>query len=122
MFKCQNCSTTVPAGQPMNKVVTEKRHKNYENFIKRGMFDKGRMVYSEGWEIVKEIAACPACFTTSTGMEPKVREVTPPKKRWVPNNERSERPRKPFKKPFNKNQDRRPPQVEKINPVKIVKS
>lgn len=103
MFKCGKCGDQVEARQPQNHIVTQKRHRNYENFIKRNY--ERKVIYSQGWEIVKELAVCPPCYTKHTGMAALVKEPEPERKpQFKP---RDNRPRNPYeKKNFKGRQDR----------------
>jgi hypothetical protein len=54
MFRCAVTGKVTEPREPMFKVVIEQRPKQYDNII----FDdegKGEIIYSKGWEIVKEI-------------------------------------------------------------------
>jgi hypothetical protein len=53
MFKCAVTGQQTKPGEPMTKVVTERRQKDYT--------DQGRIIGS-GWEIVKEITVSPEGF------------------------------------------------------------
>jgi len=70
-FKCDYCGKQVPAGQPINYVVTETRQKVYQNEIKTGKM-RGTLEDSTGSEIVRQIKTCPKCYKELTGMEPRI--------------------------------------------------
>lgn len=74
MFRCQLCSSVVPAGTRSSKIILVTRNKTYDErgsnpagrggFARRGRapapkknFDKG----GEGEEIVREVTVCPQC-------------------------------------------------------------
>lgn len=52
MYNCGFCHNTSKPKESMNRIVTETRDKEYNNH--------GKVSY--GFEIVKEVRACPACF------------------------------------------------------------
>jgi hypothetical protein len=102
-FICGNCATATQPRQPVNIVVLATRPQQYENFVKKKGSERGEWKYSEGTEITKEIKACPPCYSTLTGLEPKVIEVfkevvaeVPREKKFV--RPRRETPRKPVDK------------------------
>jgi hypothetical protein len=125
MFRCENagCEKNVSRRQPVNKVVTERREKQYEHKPKSGP-NKGKIELRDGWEIAKEISVCPECFVSLTGKEP-LRYVEPvttqaqsvqtsetrKKRPWVnPAQRKSKNKRKPSKEG-----EKRKPIVEVIN-------
>lgn len=139
MFKCDNCGDQVGLHQPLNKVITERRNRNYENYPKRRIIESDRNkefrpapyrrneqpFYTKGWEIIKEIAACAKCYTTLTGMQAQIREPVLAKRanprfidaestRKYGNHERATQPKE--------HKERKPPVVETINPIKLEKS
>lgn len=91
-FRCENssCDIVTPIGQPSNYVVTEKREKIYD--VRKKQKDRnfgGQMTKKEkkknrtnpqgpvydtrdGWEIVKQIKVCPDCYSSMTGLKPKM--------------------------------------------------
>ncbi len=77
MFTCDNCNTIPIAGQPVNMVVTEKKSVQYNNFVRSKGSNKGYWKTSDGFEIAKEIKACPSCFSTLTGKTPKIAQPKP---------------------------------------------
>ncbi len=118
MFHCQNCGVNVGPNQPTNKVVSNKRRKNYTN--KKIILTPYRedIIYSEGWEIAKELNTCPKCYTSLTGREARVNEA-PPKPIHL---DKPKKPKKP--KPWYKNDrgpEKRKPVVETINPIRVVR-
>lgn len=130
MYKCQNCPRTVERNQPMNKIIIEKRRRNYENPSRR---EREAPFFTQGWEIVKEIPACPQCFTAFTGKEAQVAEIRakpvqqqqrPDNRRdkWKGNRNNRNRPDQQQQRPPKKfNKDRRPPEVQIINPLKTIR-
>ena len=57
-FKCELCDKQQPTGSNPVKIVTEKRHKEYQPIKNRD----GEVVKTPtGWEIVKEINCCFKC-------------------------------------------------------------
>lgn len=109
--------------QPVNRVVTERRDKTYQVKVKRG-YDKGKINFIQGWEIVKEIQVCPACFENMTGLQ--ARTVLP--KIEPEQTERQKRRRfkddRPFKKTKKKpveTSNRKKPVVEFVKRVPNVK-
>ncbi len=140
MFKCDNCGDQVAVNQPMNKVVVKQRDRNYENYPRRKVFNprtgkreyeenprrRPQPIYSSGWEIVKEIAACPKCFVSFTGMQPKTKEPTPPR-RFYPRftDEASNRKwgdRAKTQQVPREQKERKQPVVEVVNQVKLERS
>ncbi len=107
MFQCDNCKKSTDPRQPINYVVTEKRPQTYQNFVKRRNSENGDWVTSQGFETVRQIKACPPCFGTLTGLEPKIAEV-----RVAPPVEKKERPQFKPRRDFNK--PKKP--VDKTNP------
>lgn len=81
MFRCDVCNTVVPAGTPQVKVIVDTREKTYDitpqlsekekrKARRRGInVDPGRQ-FAQGWEIVKEVNACPTCAA-----KPELREA-----------------------------------------------
>ncbi len=111
MFTCENCNTTVRTRQPENKVVTEKRIKQYQKKSKTDRHDVD-LIY--GWEIVKEIRACPSCFEQLTGMEPRlIVEQSPPTTQRQRRRKKSFQDEHPHKK-RHVNHQRKKPVVEKV--------
>lgn len=53
MFICQVCHTVQKAGVKQERVVIEKRYKEY--------FDKSKQLVGKGWEIVRELVCCWQC-------------------------------------------------------------
>lgn len=142
MFKCTNCGDQVAVNQPMNKVIVERRSRNYENLPKppkykdknrQGPREQGRNrsyrqnpTYTSGWEIVKEIGVCPKCFLSFTGKQPKIKEPTPPKRanpRFI-DEESTRKYGGNRNKPYEPRQqkERKVPVVEVVNPVKLERS
>ncbi len=110
MFRCGNCKTSTHPRQPVNYVVLEKREKVYENPVVRGP-DRGGWNITQGHEIVKQIQACPTCFGTLTGLQPKLVEIRAAPVVEKPKTERERfkpRQRRDFNKPRNP--------VDKTNP------
>lgn len=72
MFRCDvtSCNIVVPCKQPMNKVVTKRRDKQYKKIHTKGRH-KDEVEFIDGWEIVEEISVCPDCFLILTGEEPR---------------------------------------------------
>lgn len=125
MFQCENdtCRKMTEPGQPVNRVVTERRDKTYQRKLRRGR-DKGKVIFVQGWEIVKEIEVCPPCFASMTGLQPKT--ILP---KVEPQTERQKRRRfnddRPFRKTKRKpaeNTNRKKPIVEFIKKVPNAKS
>ena len=52
MYKCGICGKQTESGQRSNKIVTEKREKEYRT-------RDGRT--TKGWEIAKEVLTCEKC-------------------------------------------------------------
>jgi hypothetical protein len=75
MFKCQNCGVNTQPNQPVNKVIINKRDKEYLNIIENKLRRQTREINSDGWEIAKEIKVCPKCFTELTGREARIAVV-----------------------------------------------
>lgn len=109
MFQCGNCGKSTEARQPINYVTTDRRPQTYENFVKRRNSEQGDWVASKGSEIVKEIKACPPCFASLTGLEPKIAEV----RAVAPPPEKKERPQFKPRRDFN---NPKKPVVDKTNP------
>jgi hypothetical protein len=129
LFNCGNCNNQSIPGQPVNKIVTDKRLKTYEKKIRRGP-DRGLMEPVDGWEIVREIDACPECFISLTGKEPRlaVPKAEKPKvqedkrgfkkKPWEHQRKNTaprqdNRPNKPWQ-----NKERKTPVVEVVKPLR----
>ena len=74
MFNCQNCGECTKTKQPVNKIIVSKRLRKYEKEIKRGP-ERGTIEIIEGWEIVKELSACPKCYQELTGLKPRLVEA-----------------------------------------------
>jgi hypothetical protein len=77
MFQCQKCNKTVPAGHPTNRIVVEKREREYEKEIYYGRLS-GTVEQVKGWEIAKELIVCPECYSESTGLAARVIETPQP--------------------------------------------
>jgi hypothetical protein len=125
MFRCENtgCGKVVQHHQPQNKVIIQTRPMEYEKpIIKNKKIVDTETVY--GSEIAKEIACCPECYQTHTGLEPTryiPREVVSrelnsrparpgKKKRW-------ENPRKRRGKKKDRQEEKKGPKVEIVNLV-----
>lgn len=52
MFQCKKCKRITEPRENSNKIVVEKREKEYKN--------QDKITY--GWEIVKEITVCNSCI------------------------------------------------------------
>jgi len=137
MFKCQNefCGKIVPPRQPVNRIVTECRQKEYTNDIVK----RERVVgvkESSGSEIVKEISVCPKCFSRLTGKRPKLADqrkrpdtrkqpgfnARPPRKKWQnPKRTESSTTHQRTHNSDSSVSSTRKPVVEKVNPIPIIK-
>jgi len=60
MYRCDICNTIVGPSVKVIKRVSKKRNKEYVNEIKDKKGSR-RKVYSDGWEIAKEVALCHIC-------------------------------------------------------------
>lgn len=149
MFKCQNehCDLPdrlVPARQPVNRIVTERRKRQYEKKIRKKYSKKVIGVeLVDGWEIVTEICVCPKCFRKLTGMTPRLVQSPAPaprkkyegfntkpprKKKWQNPNDRKKSSKNygnksggSSKKQGSKSGQSRKPVVQKVNALKVVK-
>ncbi len=54
MFKCQLTGRLIGPGVSPKRVIVEKRERTYENKV------KGKVIVSQGWEIVKELIVDPS--------------------------------------------------------------
>ena len=84
VYRCEQCETVVPAGTPRTLVVVETRPRRYPyrpeaHRLRRRPGDGGKGLYKllddeggEGYEIVKEMALCPACAQGRGAPEQKV--------------------------------------------------
>jgi rubrerythrin len=68
MYRCQICQQSVPVGTKARRVVTETRPRVYpfRAEANRGIKRNTKIIYPDdtggtGWEIAREITACPAC-------------------------------------------------------------
>lgn len=133
-FRCENqsCQIVTERGQPINRIVTERRDKQYEKLFTKGK-RKGQVdeiIY--GWEIVKEIKVCPRCYRILTGMQPKTILNNNKKFKNAPQEKPKYKQRRfkdnKYKKNVSSKQNkpeqkvsRKKPVVEVINPLPIVK-
>ena len=125
MFRCQKCDKVTEKHQPMNKAVIETRDRTYETEIKRGKM-RGTMRVTKGSEIVKEISVCPDCYTSLTGLSPRVTDVpvvVPSKPRFENKpNFRKDYQRRPWRNRNNQRNNQSPqtrskPIVETVKPL-----
>ena len=131
MFKCENCGIISAPCQPLNRIVTQRREKNYEVVVSKGRYSE--TLHRHGWEIVEEMDVCPQCFTALTGkealiVEKKEKKFFPKFRKEYKNNNKTnkglERVRDRERRSNRNNQNnyqRRTPQVEVINPIKTIK-
>ncbi|MED5372228.1 MAG: hypothetical protein VX899_14510 [Myxococcota bacterium] len=83
MYRCQNCGVLVAAGTKVNRIVVETRPRTYQaDSAPKGRKKKkmkGRYQRSEalGWEIVRELAVCSACYAKLSEEMPEPVRGTP---------------------------------------------
>ncbi|NVM34010.1 MAG: hypothetical protein HWN81_00340 [Candidatus Lokiarchaeota archaeon] len=58
MYKCKKCKNFTELGEKMEKIVVKTRNKIYTKINRRGH----EIEAGTGWEIVKEIEVCKACY------------------------------------------------------------
>lgn len=73
MYICQKCLSNIPANQPSFNFTTHKRQKHYPKRLQANVFidQNGKQQKRDdpggtGYEIVKEIKVCKACFDKLT--------------------------------------------------------
>ena len=59
MYHCQLCNKLSEPNKAANKIVIEKREKQYTNRLKKGLKEVTKE--SHGWEIVSEKLVCSSC-------------------------------------------------------------
>jgi len=60
MYKCQECGKVSKPREPINKIISEIRKKEYEFEVQKGRNTITKT--SKGNEIVKEIEVCKECY------------------------------------------------------------
>ena len=69
-FKCGFCKKVQKSNVAVKTVIVEKRERSYRNMIPVENKETGKVMFvpktSEGWEIVKEVAACGECADKHT--------------------------------------------------------
>ncbi len=60
MFRCGNCKQVSKAGEKVKRRLVETRNRSYETRTAKGM------VYSRGFEIVRDISVGDCCHLLST--------------------------------------------------------
>lgn len=69
-FKCGFCRKSQEANVAVKTVIVERRERSYRNMIPVENKETGKVTFvpkmSEGWEIVKEVAACGECAEKHT--------------------------------------------------------
>ena len=80
MFRCDLCSSVTGPGTPKNKIVVERRDREYPlrpkvHYVPGSDGGKGKWVDDpggRGHEIVREIDACPGCAAKARAIERRV--------------------------------------------------
>lgn len=136
MFRCQNkrCDELTTPRQPVNRVVTKRRKKTYQNKKRRGR--KWITFETEGWEIEEQIETCPKCFRQLTGQEPRIhspeqgsilverheyRKRHFKNKKWKNPRKNKENNKFETSSPTEPEYEVKKVEVEVVNPIKIIK-